>query len=363
MLELGKKLKSLRVKSGLTQEQLSEALGVSSQAVSRWENNATYPDITLLPVIARYFDVTADELLGVDIERNQQEIDSVIDYNCQLHYKGEIDESIAFLREKIRQYPRNANITYQLAFSLHKKSNTMISGSSEQIEMINEVIELCEKALKLDEGKSFVTGGSRQILCFSYKNLGLEEKAIEAAENMPTIWVSKEVLLAHVYDSEDELKLRQHNLLTFLDLSILNLHHLSRKMKTAEESIVLLKKAAKLADILTGDDHKFYNERVFVCYLWIAKAYCSIGKKDEAFENLELALKYAVMYEERPEESKYNVFWLSEVTDCKAKTSKNYSWTLYVELLEKISEESFALLHGTEEYKAFTDKVRKYISK
>lgn len=54
-INIGDNLKQLRLQKGLTQEQLADAFGVSAQAVSRWENNTSYPDITLLPGLAIYF--------------------------------------------------------------------------------------------------------------------------------------------------------------------------------------------------------------------------------------------------------------------------------------------------------------------
>ena len=59
----GEKLKRLRKSRNLTQEQLADALGVSFQSVSRWENGTNYPDIELIPEIAAYFDISADDLL------------------------------------------------------------------------------------------------------------------------------------------------------------------------------------------------------------------------------------------------------------------------------------------------------------
>ena len=57
--------KALRKDKQLTQEQVAEIFGVSPQAISRWENATSYPDITLLPNIAAYFETTVDDLLGV----------------------------------------------------------------------------------------------------------------------------------------------------------------------------------------------------------------------------------------------------------------------------------------------------------
>ena len=62
---LGKRIAALRKEKGLTQEQLAEKVGVSAQAVSKWENDVSCPDITLLPLLADLFDVSVDELLGV----------------------------------------------------------------------------------------------------------------------------------------------------------------------------------------------------------------------------------------------------------------------------------------------------------
>ena len=62
---LGKRIAMLRKEKGLTQEQLAEKVGVSAQAVSKWENDISCPDITLLPLLADLFGVSVDELLGV----------------------------------------------------------------------------------------------------------------------------------------------------------------------------------------------------------------------------------------------------------------------------------------------------------
>lgn len=65
MLSLGEKIATLRKQRGLTQEQLAESCSVSAQAVSKWENDLTAPDISLLPRLSELLGVTVDELLGV----------------------------------------------------------------------------------------------------------------------------------------------------------------------------------------------------------------------------------------------------------------------------------------------------------
>lgn len=64
-MNLGNNISERRKANGLTQEELAMKLGVSPQAVSKWENNLSCPDISLLPSIAKIFGVSVDELLGV----------------------------------------------------------------------------------------------------------------------------------------------------------------------------------------------------------------------------------------------------------------------------------------------------------
>ena len=71
-LQIGDTIKQLRWQRGMTQEQLAAVLEVSCQSVSRWELNVCYPEMELLPAIANYFDVTVDQLLGMDQLRSEQ---------------------------------------------------------------------------------------------------------------------------------------------------------------------------------------------------------------------------------------------------------------------------------------------------
>ncbi|MBR1830696.1 MAG: helix-turn-helix transcriptional regulator, partial [Atopobiaceae bacterium] len=63
---LGRRIARMRLEHAMTQERLANIANVSAQAVSKWENDQSYPDILLLPLLAKTFDVTVDELLGVE---------------------------------------------------------------------------------------------------------------------------------------------------------------------------------------------------------------------------------------------------------------------------------------------------------
>jgi len=79
MKDFGKRIKAFRLRQNLTQERLSELLGVSSQAVSKWENDVNCPDISLLPELSAVLGVTLDELFDTGVETHLYRIEKMLD--------------------------------------------------------------------------------------------------------------------------------------------------------------------------------------------------------------------------------------------------------------------------------------------
>ena len=72
MASLGSRINEYRRQRNITQEQLAEVMGVSSQAVSKWENDISCPDISLLPQLADYFGVSLDTLVRGESSQRAQ---------------------------------------------------------------------------------------------------------------------------------------------------------------------------------------------------------------------------------------------------------------------------------------------------
>ena len=77
-LNMGSVIKRLRTEHSVTQEELAAYLGISFQAVSKWETGTTMPDITLLPKLAAFFGVRIDELFSVNHEDELERIDNML---------------------------------------------------------------------------------------------------------------------------------------------------------------------------------------------------------------------------------------------------------------------------------------------
>ena len=107
MIKIGKNIKKLREKKSITQEKLANYLGVTPQAISRWESETGYPDIELLPMIADFFDVTIDDLLDRNILQNKNEIKEGIKEIDRLHSLGESNKRKELIIELYNKYPYN----------------------------------------------------------------------------------------------------------------------------------------------------------------------------------------------------------------------------------------------------------------
>lgn len=112
-LTIGDNIRKLRREKDLTQEQLAERLGVSFQAVSRWENCTTYPDIELLPAIARFFETSVDKLIGVPEEEKERQAEKLINEFCDESLKKLPDaEKLVDILRQIRRDYIDADTTY-----------------------------------------------------------------------------------------------------------------------------------------------------------------------------------------------------------------------------------------------------------
>ena len=108
------KLKSLRAEKKVSQERLAQYLNVSFQAVSKWETGNTYPDITLLPDIARFFGVTIDDLLCVAKIDEKRLFNEYSEKAEDLFRCGDKTGALALWQEAYRSMPNNIDVKEML---------------------------------------------------------------------------------------------------------------------------------------------------------------------------------------------------------------------------------------------------------
>ena len=105
-MEIGNQIKQLRQRRGVTQEELADRLGVTPQAVSKWERGVATPDIAMLPEISAYFGVTIDELFALSDETRMERIQNML-WDVRFLNQVDVDSATAFLLEKAAKEPQN----------------------------------------------------------------------------------------------------------------------------------------------------------------------------------------------------------------------------------------------------------------
>lgn len=123
-LELGNKIKQLRLRKGITQDTLAKELNVSCQTVSKWENNVSMPDIQLLPDIAVYFGCTMDDLFNFSEQAQLERIENMLDMRPALS-ADEFTQAEQFLTDMLRKAPCKADAFRLLAELYNHKADEL----------------------------------------------------------------------------------------------------------------------------------------------------------------------------------------------------------------------------------------------
>lgn len=311
-MQLGRRIKELRKKRNITQQDLAEMLGVSYQAISRWENNITSPDITALPVLANIFNVTVDYLLDVNINENTQIIENIYKQSWELCVNQKHKEAQELLEEKTKLFPNNyflknelLNIYYVLMYDNDKEIY-----QDKIIDLANEIINNC---LISDYKFSAIKA---LILIYGSKNEFTKGK--ELLELLPDSSYSKDHLKEYTLTGDEkEIAIQEQT-----DNILSSFEHIIYKTmfkKSVGERSSYLQKYIQLLDLIYDDkDYGIYNYNLYLIYLNCAKDYADIKDSSETLKYIDLAKRHLDLLLKLKEESKlirYSSFMVNKLCD------------------------------------------------
>ena len=201
-MSIGTTIKQLRQAQDITQEQLADILGITSRAVSQWETDRTVPDISQLPALANFFDVSTDFLLGVDIRRKEEEVDKIIKQVNKFQEQGDQESTAKYLREQLKTYPNEPGLLTELAFALRNYYFVQGKADTEKLkkEKSNEIIALCERALKYYKPTDDNSFAKQQLIIHYIYDLKDKEKAREMIMSLPYVSCTREMFLDKGFD-------------------------------------------------------------------------------------------------------------------------------------------------------------------
>jgi len=128
-MEIGKRIKQLRIQKGVTQEALANELGVTAQAISRWENGTTMPDIIMLPKLAVQFGISIDDLFEYTEQSQYERIQNMLNEK-QFICDTEFNTAKSFLEKQLHTDERNINAVKLLArLYFHRAKSSADSAS------------------------------------------------------------------------------------------------------------------------------------------------------------------------------------------------------------------------------------------
>ena len=240
-LNLGTKIRELRRRDGRTQDNLAEALGVTAQAVSRWESSGSYPDMEMIPAIANYFHVSIDELFGYHDER-EEKIKTILDNATKIltkqgftMYQGslsdDVEECVNMLRAASEEFPNEPKILLKLAQALHMWGWNKYGGKGRPADSTGiieydsdsnaknvfwqESIRVYEKLLKSNPSSEDREIAICQITPL-YCRMGEYEKAKALANDQNTIIICKELLLPMATVGEEKARYQGERIMALL---------------------------------------------------------------------------------------------------------------------------------------------------
>lgn len=288
--------KTHRKEKNLTQEQMAEILGVSPQAISRWETGSTYPDITLLPVISDFFEILVDDLLGVGKAKIQGRIDNYISQFQSAISKGAINDCIEIMRTALLEFPNHYLLLSQLMYALYVASedDELAARYDEEIIAIGErILNYChDDDIRME---------AKRLLLRHYCDTGNKTKALHLVNTLPEENASKETNLYWVLEGNERNAYLKERICSYTSSLTWAIWALATHTPDLEFKLMALHTLQKIEDVVyEASDYgeQFYSRALMSATL--SQLYLQKGSLHEAISHADAAVTAAISYHTLP---------------------------------------------------------------
>ena len=145
-LQLAANIAELRHKSKITQGELADFLGVTKASVSKWENGQSYPDITLLPTLASYFNISIDQLIGYEAQMTKARIKETYHELSSSFANLPFEQVMTRTHELVKEYYSCYPLLMQIIVLWINHLNLAGSEGRQKI-ILKNILELCERII------------------------------------------------------------------------------------------------------------------------------------------------------------------------------------------------------------------------
>lgn len=309
-VKIGKHIKELRNRDGVTQDALAEALGVTGQAISKWENESGYPDIEYITPIANFFNVTIDQLFGHDRSESENKIKEYCEKLDELHRNwADVNTRIDLSRQALAEFPAEEKLLVRLATALWEKWSDdasdecflFVDGKAvynfdkvRATEGWEEPAQIMEKLLATSIDDK-IRSECRDILIRLYGNIGEKEKVYKLAEYCPDC---KAANLFAAFNGIYEKEARENSQILLQDALLKLRVHLPRQTKDLTLKAKAMKKTIELHKFVFDDgNYAFLHVKMEHLYIDYADVLLQQERFDEGFSALENAYDHAKKFD------------------------------------------------------------------
>lgn len=298
--DIGKRLASLRLKKGITEDTLAKFVNVNCKDVIRWENGSEYPPIELLPMLALYYNTTTDAILGADMTCLEGKKNKYIDRFGEMLGKDDPMGAADVMREALKHFPDDHRFKYMLMYSLYICCNRPAAVkhfSGEIISIGKEILDTC--------GDDDIRSEARRLLAMHYfVDLKDGAKAAECADGFPSCRAAKETVMPKVTEGKEKLKALQNGILEYSSLLISMISEYAGACEelTASQKTEYYEMICRLRRMIYPENDFFEAEYSHMRTLQkLAELYVGSGRDDDALICLRNAAVCASAYDALPE--------------------------------------------------------------
>lgn len=287
-INIAQTIMSKRKEKGITQDELAIYIGVSKASVSKWETGQSYPDITLLPQLATYFNITIDELMNYSPQMTNEEIKNLYHSLANDFSKEPFDSVYSKCKEIIKKYYSCFPLLMQMSILLI--NHYMLAKENEkQIEVLDEVNKLCER-IKDESNEQYLIKQANAIQAiallqqqkFSAVIDLLEEESKHMIPNNNIILVSAYMSVGDIKSATEALQSSIYNELLILINSMPLM--LSLNINNKEKTDEIIKRSFGIAELFQLENIR--PDVMLSLNLSVAQYFISQGDTDKALEYL-----------------------------------------------------------------------------
>ena len=192
-----------RKELGLTQEQMAQRLGVSAPAVNKWERGSSYPDITILPALARLLNTDINTLLCFQEELSDEEIAQICNEIAKIMEEKGPEAAVDAAEQKVREYPNCGKLIHMMA-SMVQGLMMMSGGWSTDREKYEEKIYSWYERVTECSGDEQVKNAAAYMLASEYIKKKEYEKARKMIDSLPKHQADKRILNARLLLAQEK---------------------------------------------------------------------------------------------------------------------------------------------------------------